>query len=175
MKKVIETERLILRPFTLDDAEGSWRLSQDEEVMKFLGGIDTGTVEEHREMLKKAPIGDYEKYGFGRFAMIDKITQEYIGFTGLKYIEELDEVDLGYRISSKYWRKGYSYEAALPSLDFGFNELGLERIIALANPDNVASTGLMKKLGFVYEKDVRIYDEDAVYYALNKSDWIKNS
>lgn len=175
MKKIIETERLILRPFTLDDAEASLEMSQDPEVMKFLGGVDTSSVEEHRKMLKKVPLDDYEKYGFGRFAMIHKETGEYMGFTGLKYIAELDEVDIGYRIKRKFWRQGYSYEAALPSMDFGFNELGLDRIIALANPNNVASVNLMKKLGLIYEKDIHIYDENAVYYAINKTDWIKNN
>lgn len=171
--KTIETPRLILRPFTLDDAEASHAMSLDPEVMKFLGGVYEGTVEEHREMLRKAPMGDYEKYGFGRHAVIHKETGEYMGFTGLKYIEELDEVDIGYRIKRNFWRQGYAYESALPCLDFAFNDLGLERVIALANPENEASTSLMKKLGLTYEKEVHIYDEDAVYYALNKSDWIK--
>ena len=56
---------------------------------------------------------------------------------------------------------------------FGYNELKLDRLVALANPENIASISLMKKLGLTYEKNVFIYDEDAVYYALNKSDWIK--
>ncbi len=173
MKKIIETERLILRPFTLDDAEASFNMSQDPEVMKFLGGIDNGTVEEHREMLRKSVITDYEKYGFGRHAVIHKETNEFMGFTGLKYVIELDEVDIGYRLNHKFWRQGYGYESALPCVGFAFNELGLDRIVSLANIDNIASTALMKKLGLTYEKEVHIYDDDAVYYALNKSDWLK--
>jgi len=171
--KTLETQRLILRPFTIEDAEASYEMSLDPIVMEFLGGIDTGTLEEHRDMIKNAPMGDYEKYGFGRHAVIHKETGEYIGFNGLKYIEELDEVDIGWRISSKYWRQGLAYESALPCVDFAFNDLGLDRIISLANVENIASTNLMKKLGMTYQKDIRIYDEDAVYYALNKSDWLK--
>ncbi|MFK7786263.1 MAG: GNAT family N-acetyltransferase [Crocinitomicaceae bacterium] len=171
--KTIETSRLILRPFTIEDAEGSYEMSQDPEVMKFLGGIDTGTVEEHREMIRKAPMGDYEKYGFGRHAVIHKETGEYMGFNGLKYIVELDEVDIGWRLKSKFWRQGYAYESALPCIAFAFNDLGLDRIVSMADVDNVASTELMKKLGMTYEKDIHIYDEDAVYHSLTKSDWIK--
>ena len=141
--------------------------------MEFLGGVDAGTLEEHREMIKKAPMGDYEKHGFGRFVVEHKETGEYMGFTGLKFIEELGEVEIGYRLKRKYWLQRYGYESALPCLEFGFNDLGLDRIISLANIDNVASTSLMKKLGLTYEKEVHIYDEDAVYYALNKSDWLK--
>ena len=171
--KTIETSRLILRPFTVDDTEASLEMSKDPKVMKYLGGAYTGTFEEHREMLLKAPIGDYEKYGFGRHAIIHKETGEYMGFNGLKYIEELDEVDIGWRIKVKFWRQGYAYESAVPCVEFAFNDLGLNRIVSLANVNNIASTELMKKLGMTYEKEIHIYNEDAVYYALNKSDWLK--
>jgi RimJ/RimL family protein N-acetyltransferase len=171
--KTLETARLILRPFTPDDAEASHAMSQDPEVMKFLGGVYTGTIEEHREMLKKAPIGDYEKYGFGRHAIIHKETGEYMGFNGMKYIEELNEVDIGWRLDRKFWRQRYAYESALPCIEFAFTDLGLDRLVSLANVENVASTNLMKKLGFTYEKDIHIYGDNAVYYALNKSDWLK--
>lgn len=173
--KTIETPRLILRPFTLDDDRASFEMNTCPEVMKFLGGPFDGTVEDIRNMLKENTLGDYEKYGYGRHAVIHKETGEYMGFTGLKYVIELDEVDIGYRLLHKYWQQGYGYESALPCVDFAFNDLGLDRIISLANVDNIASTTLMKKLGLTYEKEVHIYDEDAVYYALNKSDWLKKN
>jgi [ribosomal protein S5]-alanine N-acetyltransferase len=166
--KTIETQRLILRPFTLDDAEASFEMNTDPEVMRFLGGVTATSVDEVREMMNQTTLADYRKYGFGRHAVIHKETNEFMGFTGLKYIIELDEVDIGYRLIPKFWRQGYGYESALPCIDFAFNDLGLDRIIALAKPDNIASTTLMKKLGLTYEKMVHIYGEDAVYYALNK-------
>lgn len=175
MNKIIETERLIMRPFTLEDAQAAYEMSLDPEVMKFLGGVHTGTVEDIRDSIKENTLGDYDKYGFGRFAVIHKETNEYMGFTGLKYVIELDEVDIGYRLNHKFWRQGYGYESTLPCVDFAFNELELDRIISLAKDENIASTALMKKLGLTYEKEVHIYDEDAVYYALNKSDWIKTN
>ena len=76
-------------------------------------------------------------------------------------------------MNRQFWGRGYDFESALPCIDFAFNELGLDRMVSLANVENVASTGLMKKLGFTYEKDIHIYGEDAVYYALNKADWLK--
>lgn len=173
MKKTIETERLILRPFTEQDAEASFIMNTDPEVMRYLGGVEPTSVEKVREMLKKSTLADYEKHGFGRHAVIHKESKEFMGFTGLKYIPELDEVDIGYRLIPKFWRQGYAYESVLPCMEFGYNELKLDRLVALANPENIASISLMKKLGLTYEKNVFIYDEDAVYYALNKSDWIK--
>ena len=67
------------------------------------------------------------------------------------------------------------FDNQIQFVDFAFNDLGLDRIISLANVENVASTALMKKLGLSYEKEIHIYDENAVYYALNKSDWLKQN
>lgn len=171
--KTIETERLILRPFTEDDAQASWEMNTDPNVMRYLGGVDDITVDDVRGMVKKSTLADYEKHGFGRHAVIHKQSGEFMGFTGLKYIIELDEVDIGWRLKHKFWRQRYAYESAVPCVEFAFNDLGLDRIISLANVDNIASTALMKKLGMTYEKEVHIYGEDAVYYALNKTDWLK--
>ncbi|PHR34288.1 MAG: GNAT family N-acetyltransferase [Fluviicola sp.] len=175
MKKIIETERLIMRPFTLDDAQASYEMNTCPEVMEYLGGPFSGSVEDISDMLQENTLGDYEKYNFGRFAVIHKETNEFMGFTGLKYVIELDEVDIGYRLKHKFWRQGYGYESTLPCVKFAFDDLGLDRIISLANPDNIASTNLMKKLGLTYEKEVHIYGDNAVYYALNKSDWLKTN
>ena len=175
MNKIIETPRLILRPFTLADAQASFEMNSDPEVMRFLGGVTVSSVDEVRDMLRQSTLADYEKHGFGRHAVIHKESNEFMGFTGLKYIEELDEVDIGYRLIPKYWRQGFGYESALPWVDFAFNDLGLKRIIALADTNNVASITLMKKLGLTYEKMVHIHGDDAVYYALNNSDWLKTN
>lgn len=174
MKKTIETQRLILRPFTEDDAAASFVMNSDPEVMRYLGGVTLTSVDEVLDMMRKSTLADYEKHGFGRFAVIHKETQEFMGFAGLKYIEELGEVDHGYRLIPKFWRQGYGYEASLPCLDFAFNDLGLERIVAMANRENIASISLMKKLGFRYEKEIHIYGDNAVYFGLNKSDWAEN-
>ncbi len=171
MKKTIETQRLILRPFTEDDAAASFVMNTDPEVMRYLGGVTVQSVDDVREMLQMHTLTDYATHDFGRFAVIHKDTQEFMGFVGLKYIEELGEVDHGYRLIPKFWRQGYGYEASVPCLDFAFVELGLNRVIALANPNNIASITLMKKLGFRYEKEIHIYGDDAVHYALNKSNW----
>lgn len=94
MKVIIETERLIVREYVEDDAEAFFRLNSDPEVLRFVPDAGLANVEEARKILMEHPIADYRKHGFGRGACILKSTGENIGFAGLKYLEELGEVDV---------------------------------------------------------------------------------
>lgn len=161
---ILETERLILRPHTLDDVEPSYQMNLDEEVSRYTGDRGVQSREEIHRRIKEDVLGDYAKYGFGRFAVMLKSENIFIGFSGLKYLPDLDEVDLGYRLVRDYWGKGYATESAQASLDFGFNQLGLERIIALALPENEASIHIMDKLGFEFDKMVEEDGLEAVQY-----------
>lgn len=94
---MIKTDRLILRKFTLDDVEGYFRLNSDPDVARYTGNKPFESLEESRNTLLRAPLRDYEIYGYGRLACVEKTSGELIGFAGLKYLPELGEVDLGYR------------------------------------------------------------------------------
>lgn len=148
----LETERLILRPHTMDDVEPAYQMNLDEEVSRFTGDGGVQSREEIHRRIKEDVLGDYAKYGFGRFAVILKSENKFIGFSGLKYLPDLDEVDLGYRLMRAYWGKGYATESAKTSLEFGFHELQLSKIIALALPENTASIRIMEKLGFTFDQ-----------------------
>ena len=152
--RVIETERLILRLHTIEDVEASYQMNLDENVSAFTGDGGVVSHEEIERRIREDVLGDYEKHGFGRFAVVEKSSGEFIGFAGLKYLEDLDEVDLGYRFIFSKWGKGYATEASKACVDFGFNELNLKKIIAFVLPDNIGSVRVLEKLGFEYEKDV---------------------
>lgn len=167
---IIETERLILRPHTMDDVEPSYQMNLDEEVSRYTGDGGVQTREAIHRRIKENVLGDYAKYGFGRFAVILKSENKFLGFSGLKYLPDLDSVDLGYRLRKDYWGKGYATESARASLDFGFNELKLPKIIALALPGNKASTHVMDKLGFEYDKMVVDEGIEAMQYVKFRQD-----
>jgi ribosomal-protein-alanine N-acetyltransferase len=112
MKVIIETERLIVREYVEDDAEAFFRLNSDPEVLRFVPDAGLVNVEEARKMLMEHPVADYRKHGFGRGACILKSTGENIGFAGLKYLEELGEVDVAYRFMRPYWGLGLASLAA---------------------------------------------------------------
>ncbi|MDF2176861.1 GNAT family N-acetyltransferase [Aliiglaciecola sp. CAU 1673] len=162
--KVIETNRLLLRPFTLEDAAALNRVNRNPDVMRYIGKVEEDAAAT-AAYLQKGPLADYQKHGFGRHACIHKASGELIGFCGLKYLPELDEVDVGYRLLPEYWGQGLAAEGGEAVMAFGKQELGLKRIIGIAMPDNAGSIHLLKKLGLVYEGRIDYLGVDCVKYA----------
>lgn len=163
----IETERLILRPFTLEDIEASYQMNLDAEVSKYTGDGGVVSKEEVERRIKENVLGDYKKHGYGRLAVELKGESKFIGFAGLKYLEDLKEVDLGYRFMKQYWGKGIATEAAKACLDLGFNKLGLSRVIGMVLPENGASIRVLEKLGFQFEKEMMEDDLLVRVYSIN--------
>ena len=154
MEVILETDRLLLRKYVEEDAEAFFELNSDPKVLRFVPDKQLLDVEQARQILIDHPIADYRKYGFGRGACVLKRTGQQIGFAGLKYLEELDEVDIAYRLLPAYWGQGLATEAALAAVGYGFAKLGLKRIIGLAMPENMASIRVLEKAGLRYRENV---------------------
>ena len=147
MTTLIETERLILREYVDADAEAFLRLNSDPEVLRYTGDASLLSVQHALEVLCTHPIEDYRNYGFGRWACIRKDSDQQIGYIGLKYLPELDEVELGFRLERAHWGLVLATEGSLACIRYGFEKLGLNSIIGLAIPENLASVGVLKKCG----------------------------
>ncbi|NQV52446.1 MAG: GNAT family N-acetyltransferase [Flavobacteriales bacterium] len=171
MKKRIETSRLLLRPFTMDDVEASYVMEQDPDVNRYTHDGGVKTREHVEQIISKGPLKDYETYGYGRFAMELKSDGKFIGFTGLKYMQDLGRVDLGYRLTKAHWGQGLATEAGVASLQFGFEDLDLEEIIATILPENAASANVLTKLGFALEEELIMHGIPQQLYSLQRADW----
>jgi RimJ/RimL family protein N-acetyltransferase len=145
--RTLETDRLILREFTLDDVEAFYQLGSDPAVTRFVGGSGFANLDEARTVLLERPLADYARHGFGRWACVLKSSGAVIGFAGLKYLEDLRDVDIGYRFLPAYWGQGLATEASRPAIAFGFLQLNLPHIIGLVDPDNVASVRVLQSSG----------------------------
>src|SRR2546430_17290395 len=154
MKVILETDRLLVREYVEDDAEAFFKLNSDPEVLRFVPDKALRDIDQARQILIDHPMADYRKYGFGRGACILKSTGEQIGFAGLKYLEELGDVDVAYRLLPAYWGQGLATEAALASVRYGFADLGLKQIIGLVMPENIASLRVLEKIGPRYSETV---------------------
>jgi [ribosomal protein S5]-alanine N-acetyltransferase len=157
MKMILETERLLVREYVEEDAEAFFKLNTNPEVLRFVPDKALESVEQARQILIDHPIADYRKHGFGRGACILKSTGEQIGFAGLKYLEELGEVDVAFRLMRSHWGQGLATEAALASVRFGFTNLGLKQIIGLVMPENIASARVLEKTGLRYAETVTLW------------------
>ena len=164
----IETERLLIRPFKMEDIEPSYIMNLDAEVSRYTGDGGIVSKKEIERRIVENVFGDYEKYGFGRLAVELKGENKFIGFTGLKYLEDMDEVDLGYRFMKKYWGKGIATESAQACVNLGFNTLELKRMIAMVLPENIDSIRVLEKLNFEYEKDIIEDNKIKKIYSLSK-------
>ncbi|MCW3167145.1 GNAT family N-acetyltransferase [Chryseobacterium sp. 09-1422] len=172
MKDVIETERLYLREFDISDAESFFELNLNPNVIKYTGNSAFKDIDEAKVFLEN--YSDYQRNGFGRWAVINKSTQEFLGWCGLKYSEELDETDIGFRFFEHFWNQGFVTESAKVCIDYGFNELNIKTIIGRAMKENIASIKVLEKIGLQYERDFDFDGHDgAVYSVKNKNHSVK--
>ncbi|MGY8846628.1 MAG: GNAT family N-acetyltransferase [Bacteroidia bacterium] len=162
MKKVLETERLYLRELNIKDAESFYLLNLDKEVMKYTGEKLFDNIEKSKEFLEN--YDHYEKYGFGRWAVINKENDEFLGWCGLKFTEKLNEYDIGFRFFKKYWNKGYATESAKSCINYGINKLKMTEILGRAMKDNIASIKVLEKIGLQYKKNFDFEGSIGVIY-----------
>ncbi|MEM0966236.1 MAG: GNAT family N-acetyltransferase [Verrucomicrobiota bacterium] len=167
---IIETERLLLREFETADIDSLAYIFADAEVMKFSRGIKSR--EETRAWLAKCS-NNYSSFGFGLWAVVEKSGQEVIGYCGLSCFPDIcgqKEVEVGYRLARSRWGFGFATEAALAVREYGFNVVGLERLIALVDPDNTASIRVARKIGMEFEKEAFLegYDYPDHVYSIEK-------
>jgi len=152
MDNVIDTGRMILRRFSLDDLQAFYQLASRPEIIRYAQSAPVASLEQARELMIAAPFHDYATYGYGRFACVWKETGEVIGFSGVKFVPEIGDTELGYRFLAEHWGKGLATEAGRASIEFARSDLGLKRLVAMVHPDNVASARVLAKLGFSVEK-----------------------
>lgn len=167
MKQILETERLILRELNIEDAKSFYELNLNPNVVKYTGDKAFANITEAENFLKN--YNDYETNGFGRWAVIEKSSGEFLGWCGLKYVKEIDETDIGFRFFEKYWNKGYATESAKACLKFGFEKLKLKSIVGRAMAENIASIKVLEKLGLKYEKEFNFDEHKGLIYSVKSN------
>ncbi|HYJ90214.1 MAG TPA: GNAT family N-acetyltransferase [Pyrinomonadaceae bacterium] len=168
---MIETERLKMRQLIQDDLPWLIEMRTRPEVYKYLGGTRMQNPEAITKRIEFY-FECYEKLGMGQCVMIWKENGERIGCSGLQPLEDTGEIEVGYSLQPEFWRRGIGYECAMGWLDYGFNLLGLERIVAIANKENVGSWRIMEKCGMTYQGIEQHYGMPVVCYAISKAEFI---
>ena len=164
MKKVLETERTYLRELTIADAESFYRLNLDKEVVQYTGDVAFESINHAKLFLEN--YDQYAKYGIGRWAVIHKETEEFLGWCGLKFTLTPYEYDIGFRFFKKHWNQGYATETAKACIEYGFNTMQVARIIGRAMKANVASVKVLEKIGLGYERDFDFDGNTGVIHAI---------
>ena len=170
---VIETQRLLLRELTPDDLDNLFALYRDPEVRRYYPD-GTRTLEETQRELASM-IRDYSEFGYGLWATIEKQTNRFIGRCGLIpwTVEDQLEVEVAYLLDKAYWGKGLGFEAAQASMRYGFQQIGLPRIVCMMFAANKGSRGIAKKLGMTFQQNVEVQGQPALKYAIERAEFEK--
>ena len=168
---MLETDRLILRPLEKNDVDAVYRMRSDADVMRFIRepqnrAESAGWV--------KLVSSRWKKEQIGFCAILEKPSEKFVGWCGIWKLKETGELEIGYAVAKEFWGKGFATEAALKFLDYAFEKLEPEKIVAVARPKNAASRRVMEKLGMNFVKTATFYDQTLVQYAITKKEYARN-
>lgn len=152
MGHTLQTARLELRPLAESEAEFILSLLNEPSFLENIGDRGVRTLDDAREWIQRAPMASYERFGFGLLLVSLRESGTPIGICGLLKRETLDDPDIGYALLPAYWGQGYALEAAMAITTDAWERFGLQRIAAIAKPENRASIRVLEKLGFRFER-----------------------
>ncbi len=157
--KIFETDRLILREIVETDAEFILDLLNQPSFIKYIGDRNVRTIAQSSEFIESRFRESYKQFGYGLWAVELKETGEAIGICGFVKRDSLPEADIGFALLPQFERKGYAFESAAAMLLYGEEKLNFKRVLAITSKDNFASGGLLEKLGFAFERFIKMTDD----------------
>jgi ribosomal-protein-alanine N-acetyltransferase len=157
---VLETERLLLCQLSTEDADFILELLNEPSFIRNIGDRGVRTIEGANSYILNGPVASYAKNGFGLYLVKLQETDESIGMCGLIKRDTLEDVDIGYAFLPKFWSKGYAVESAQAVKEYAKNTIGLNRIVAIVDPQNEGSIRVLEKIGLQFEKMVRLSEDD---------------
>lgn len=172
MKKItkLETDRLILKPVSLDDADFVLAVHNTPKFIQFIGDRNLRTLEDAENYIKNRFFPHYEKHGFGNCLIVEKSSGKKVGAVGVFVRDGLDVPDIGFSFLPEFEGKGYGFEASLKLMKTVFQDFGLNKISAITTNENIASQKLIEKLGLKYKKMTKLPDDEVElrYYEIKK-------
>lgn len=158
--KVLETDRLILRQFSLADARLIFELLNEPSFIQNIGDRGVRTLADAERYIETGPVASYVRNGFGLYLVQLKESSESIGMCGLIKRDTLEDVDVGYAFLPRYWSKGYAIESVLAVLEYAKSIVRLKRVVAVVDPSNQGSIRVLEKAGFRFEIMIRLSADD---------------
>lgn len=164
----ITTARLDLRPFTPGDEEALHRMMHQPDVMRYFPTKHPPSRERVQRLIA-SQLAHWAEHGYGWWAVEPRAEQRFIGWCGLQYLPDTDETEVAYHLDKDYWGQGLATEGAWASLEFGFDRLGLETIVAIVMPGNAASRRVIEKLGMGAGRRQEYFGVDCLRHELDRA------
>ena len=166
----VKTGRLILRPFTEHDAEDLHRILAQEGVLRYFPNTEPPPLDRVQKFIA-AQLEHWDEHGFGWWAVEQKPGKEIIGWNGLQYLTDTEEVEIGFLLSKPTWGQGFATEGAREGLKYGFETLGLERIVGIVHPENISSQGVLEKLGLTFKNEAEYFGMEVYRYVIDAASY----
>lgn len=175
MKIISQTPRLLIREIEIDDVEAVFELNQNPNVIRYTSDPAFKTITDAQHLIETVIQPQYKNYGHGRWAVITNDTNTFIGWCGLKFMPELNQVDLGYRYMQHAWGKGYATEAAKASLSYGFDQFNYTQIIGRVMKQNLQSIKVLQKCGMTFSHEAELHEHPAFIYKISREDFLSHA
>lgn len=166
---VLKIDGFTMRPIQTSDLDALAAIWANPEVTRFLPSRGVPISRENTEKSLHSFVEHWQQRGCGIWAIVEDDSSQMVGYCGLRYLDELNEVEVLYSLAKDYWGRGITTQAAKASISYGFNTANLDKVIAMALPENQASRRVIEKAGLNYEKQVHMYNLDALYYSKAKN------
>ncbi len=161
----IATSYLTLRPFRPEDAPALHAILSEKDILQYFPSTQTPTLDQTQKFISHQ-LEHWKEQNFGWWAVTHRHTRTLIGWNGLQYLPETDEIEIAYLLSKAYWGKGLATEGALAGLQYGFEELQLDAIVGIVHPGNVASQKVLKKCGLTFTREDEYFGMKAYRYEI---------
>ena len=161
----IDSDNFIMRSVKTSDLNDLAEIWADPEVTRFLPSQGLPISLENTQKSLQSFVEHWQHRKYGIWAIVDQDSFQMIGYCGLRYLNELNEVEVLYGLAKAYWGQGIATKAAKATITYGFKIVKLERIIAMVLPDNIASIKVIANAGLQYKKQIHIFGLDVLYYS----------
>ena len=167
--RIMQIDKYTMRPLDGSDLDALSAIWADTEVTRFLPsrGLPIPRASVNKSLASF--INHWEMREYGIWAIEENISSNMVGYCGLRYLDELDEIEVLYGLARSYWGRGIASQATKASILYGFDVINLNKIIAMVLPENKASKRVIEKAGLNYEKQLHIFGLDVLYYSLSRS------
>jgi ribosomal-protein-alanine N-acetyltransferase len=166
----LQTPRLFLRPWRLEDGEAWFNILQEEGILRYYPN-QTPPPREKAEPYITHHLSHWQTRGYGHWAVVTREEGRVVGWSGLEYLHELEETEVAYLLSKRAWGRGYATEAARACVKFGFESVGLEKIIGLVHPENVGSVRVLEKCGLTLTGRITLWGMEMSRYRITREEY----
>jgi len=166
----IAAKGFTMRGFRERDVDDLHAILKNPEVLRYFPPTDSPSLEKVKKLVESQQV-HWDEHGYGWWALADHGSDALIGWCGLNYLPDTDEVELKYLLAENYWGKGIATDASLLSLEKWISDTEIEEIVGLVHPENIASQRVLEKVGMLFIEKAQYFGMEVLRYVIERADF----